>query len=317
MTLAQPRQHSLLVRGEGNRRTRVGRPSLSQRLYVPLMLTPAVGVLAVLYLGALAIAGLQSFGYAPLYGINKFPTLEYYRQLFQTPDFWWSLFYTFYYAVVPTVTAAALGTYLALCLHRRFQGKKLFQLVYKLPLMVPYLVGIGLASVLFSGGGIFARAAYALGLIRSTGDFPRLLKTHAGWGIMWVYVWKQTPFMAMVIFSVLLGIGRDTEEAALMLGANRRQVFWNVTLPQIMPGIVSASLIVFAFNFGSFEAPILLGAGYPNTLPVEAWRAFDDPDYARRLSSMAIVTFVALVSSAVLFAYITLYRRFERRRGRV
>ena len=154
-------------------------------------------------------------------------------------------------------------------------------------------------------------------LIRSTGDFPRLLNSHAGWGIMWVYVWKQTPFMAMVIFSVLLGVGRDTEEAALMLGANRRQVFWNVTLPQIMPGIVSASLIVFAFNFGSFEAPILLGAGYPNTLPVEAWRAFDDPDYARRLSSMAIVTFVALVSSAVLFAYITLYRRFERRRGRV
>jgi putative spermidine/putrescine transport system permease protein len=281
------------------------------------MLTPAIAVLVVLYLGALVMAGLQSFGYAPLYGINKFPTLQYYRELFETPNFWWSLFYTFYYALMPAGIATALGTYLALCLHRRFHGRKLFQLVYKLPLMVPYLVGIGLASVLFSSGGILARAAYALGLIRSTGDFPRLLNSHAGWGIMWVYVWKQTPFMAMVIFSVLLGVGRDTEEAALMLGANRRQVFWHVTLPQIIPGIVSASLIVFAFNFGSFEAPILLGAGYPNTLPVEAWRAFDDPDYARRLSSMAIVTFVALVSGAVLFAYISLYRKFERRRGRV
>jgi len=293
------------------------RQTLVQRLYVPLMLSPAIGVLLVLYVGALVFAGLQSFGYAPLYGINKFPTLEYYRELFSAEGFWMSVGYTFYYAFVPTVVATALGVYLALILQKRFRGSRLLRILYKLPLMVPYLVGIGLAIVLLANGGIIARLCFALGLIESTGDFPRLISSYGGWAIMWVYVWKQLPFTTMVVFSVLIGLGRDTEEAARMLGARRSQVFWQVTMPQIMPGVVSASLIVFAFNFGSFEAPMILGASYPNTLSVEAWRAFDDANYSRRLSAMAIVMFVALVSSAILLTYITLYRRFERSRGRV
>lgn len=293
------------------------RPSLAQRLYVPLMLAPAIGVLLVLYVGALLFAALQSFGYAPLYGINKFPTLEYYSALFSADGFWWSVGYTFYYAMVPTVVATVLGVYLALIMQKRFRGSRWLRVIYKLPLMVPYLVGIGLAIVLLANGGIIARLCYALGIIQSTGDFPRLIASYGGWGIMWVYVWKQLPFTTMVVFSVLIGLGRDTEEAARMLGANRKQVFWLVTLPQIMPGVVSASLIVFAFNFGSFEAPMILGAGYPNTLPVEAWRAFDDANYARRLSAMAIVMLVALISGAILLTYIGLYRRFERNRGRV
>ena len=293
------------------------RRTLAQRLYVPLMLSPAIGVLLVLYVGALVFAGLQSFGYAPLYGINKFPTLEYYSALFSTDGFWWSVAYTFYYAFVPTVIATALGVYLALIMQKRFKGSRTFRILYKLPLMVPYLVGIGLAIVLFANGGIIARLCFALGLIQSTGDFPRLIASYGGWAIMWVYIWKQLPFTTMVVFSVLISLGRDTEEAARMLGANRKQVFWQVTLPQIMPGVVSASLIVFAFNFGSFEAPMILGASYPNTLSVEAWRAFDDANYSRRLGAMAIVMVVALISGAILLAYISLYRCFERSRGRV
>jgi putative spermidine/putrescine transport system permease protein len=281
------------------------------------MLAPVIGVLLVLYVGALGFAAVQSFGYAPLYGINKFPTLEYYGALFSTEGFWLSVGYTFYYAFVPTIVATALGVYLALIMQRRFRGSRVLRILYKLPLMVPYLVGIGLAVLLLSNGGIIARLCYALGLINSTGDFPRLLNSYGGWGIMWVYVWKQVPFTTMVVFSVLIGLGRDTEEAARMLGARRHQVFWLITLPQLMPGVVSASLIVFAFNFGSFEAPMILGASYPNTLSVEAWRAFDDADYSRRLSAMAIVMFVALISGIILLAYIGLYRRFERGRGRV
>ena len=83
-----------------------------------------------------------------------------------------------------------------------------------------------------------------------------------------------------------------------------------------MPGVVTATVIVFAFNFGSFEAPFILGGGFPSTLPVEAWRAFDDADYTRRLRAMAIVMFISVVSGCLLYLYLYLYRRFERRRGR-
>ena len=57
-------------------------PSLLQRLYIPLSLAPVVLILAVLFAGSLVVALLQSFGYAPLYGINEFPTFRHYRELF-------------------------------------------------------------------------------------------------------------------------------------------------------------------------------------------------------------------------------------------
>lgn len=291
--------------------------SLLQRLYVPLMLAPVVLILVVLFLGSILVALLQSFGYAPLYDINEFPTLRHYQSLFALPGFWRSVGYTFYYAVVPTVLGTVFSIYLALALRKTFRGKKVFTYIYKLPLMIPYLVGVALTIVLFANGGIIARFLFAPGLIESTRDFPRVLYSHSGLGIMIVYLWKQIPFSTLIIYSVLMGLGKESEEAALTLGANRWQTFWHVTLPQIMPGIVSATIIVFAFNFGSFEVPFILGGGFPNTLPVEAWRAFDDADYSRRLRAMAIVMFISLISSIVLILYLSLYRRFERQRGRV
>jgi len=289
---------------------------LLKRFYVPLMLSPVVLVLLVLFVGALVMAFLQSLGYAPMYHINEFPTLRYYTELFSLPKFWESLFYTFYYAIVPTIAGTVLSIYLALSLQKRFAKKRLFQYVYKLPLMIPYLVGVALVIELFANGGIIARLLYSLDVIEKTSDFPRLLKTHAGIGIMAVYLWKQVPFTTLIVYSVLMGLGKESQEAASTLGASRRQVFWHVTLPQIFPGIVSATLIVFPFNFGSFEVPFILGAGFPSTLPVMAWRAFADADYSRRLSAMAIVMVISFLSGLLLFAYLHFYRRFERNRGR-
>ena len=289
-----------------------------KRYRVPLMLAPVMIIFTSLFLGSLVVALLQSFGYAPLYQVNEFPTLRHYSNLIEDPVFWQSVGLTFYYAIVPTIVGTAFSVYLALLLRRRFRGKVLFGYIYKLPLMIPYLVGVALTILLFANGGLIARALFQIGLIERTGDFPRLLLNHSGWGIMFVYLWKQIPFTTLIVYSVLMGLGPESEEAALTLGANRWQSLWNVTLPQIMPGIVSATIIVFAFNFGSFEVPFVLGAKIsPFTLPVEAWRAFDDADYTRRLSAMAIVMVISLISSILLITYLGVYRLFERRRGRV
>ena len=122
--------------------------------------------------------------------------------------------------------------------------------------------------------------------------------------------------MTLAIYAVLLGIGRETEEAATILGADRRTVFFQVTLPQILPGIVSSTLICFAFNVGAFEAPFILGGGYPDTLPVVAWRYFNDADYSFQLQGMATVVSIGIVSGVILFAYLATYRRYERMQGR-
>lgn len=222
---------------------------------------------------------------------------------------------TLYYAALPTLLGAALSVYLALSLHRLLRGRALLSALYKRPLTVPYLVGVALTGLLWSNGGLVARAFYVPGLIESTRDFPRLLYTQGGTGVMLVYLWKQVPFQTLLIASVLAGLDRELESAARTLGANLRQMFWRVTLPRLLPGVVAATLLVFAFNFASFEVSFLLGGGYPNTLPVAAWRAFDSADPSERLGAMATVVVITLVSSLMLSLYVTLYRRYEDRRG--
>lgn len=280
-------------------------------------LAPAVLVLSVLFFGALALSILQSFGYAPQYGITNFPTLRYYEALFEERSFWISLGLTFYYALVPTLLGAGISLAFSLALARKFKGRVLVLWVYKIPMVVPYLVGVSLVILLFANGGLLARLAYFLGWIASPSEFPRLLQTTGGAGIMAVYLWKQVPFMTVILYANLLVLGRQEEESALLLGASPWQIFWHVTLPRLMPALVSSTLIVFAFNFGGFEVPFILGAGYPNTLTVEAWRLFDDADYANRPAAMAITTLITVISGMCLFFYLAAYRRYERKRGRV
>lgn len=279
-------------------------------------LAPLLSVLVVLFGGALVLAVLQSLGFAPWFGVNTFPDISYFGALWGSNSFWVSLWLTLYYATASTFIALVLGTLLALAMVKVFPGKTLYKYVYKLPLMIPYTVGIALAVIMLSNGGILSRLAAFFGMIDDPGQFPQVLRTHFGWGIIAVYVWKQTPFITLAVYAVLLGVGRETEEAAAILGASRRTIFFRVTLPQILPGIVSSTLICFAFNVGAFEAPFILGGGFPDTLPVVAWRFFNDADYTLQLQGMATVVSIGVVAGVILFAYLWVYRHYERRMGR-
>lgn len=287
-----------------------------ERIWMWVQLTPVLAVLTILFGGALVLAVLQSLGFAPWFGVNTFPDFSYFGALWSDWSFWQSLWLTLYYAIVATGIALVMGILLALAMVRVFPGKTLYKYLYKLPLMIPYTVGIALAVIMLGNGGMVSRIFAFFGLIGDPSEFPQILKTHYGWGIIAVYVWKQTPFVTLTIYAVLLGVGRETEEAAAILGANKRQIFFQVTLPQILPGIVSSTLIIFAFNIGAFEAPFILGGGFPDTLPVVAWRYFNDADYTLQLQGMATVVSIALIASTILYSYLAFYRRYERRIGR-
>jgi len=281
-----------------------------------LQLVPVLAILGIVFGGALVLAVMQSLGFAPWFGVNTFPDFSYFAALWGSGSFWHSLGLTLYYAIAATFISLVFGILLALAMVKLFPGKALYKYLYKLPLMIPYTVGIALAVIMLGNGGMVSRILAFSGVISDTSQFPQLLNTHYGWGIIAVYVWKQTPFVALTIYAVLLGVGRETEEAAAILGARPHQIFFQVTLPQILPGIVSSTLIIFAFNLGAFEAPFILGGGFPETLPVVAWRYFNDADYTLQLQGMATVVSIALLAGVILYFYLVFYRRYERRTGR-
>lgn len=111
------------------------------------------------------------------------------------------------------------------------------------------------------------------------------------------------PFIGLVVLAILQSVGPQYEEIARTLGANRWQRFWYVLLPLIMPGIISTSIIVFAFVFASYEIPLLLGVRYPTTLPVLAFQRYQNPDLNMRPQALAMSMILTFISIALLVAY--------------
>ena len=120
------------------------------------------------------------------------------------------------------------------------------------------------------------------------------------------------PFIGVIVLASLQALGNDYEAAARSLGTSRWQTFRHVLLPMLLPSLSGASAIVFAFTFGAFEIPALLGANYPAALPVLAYRSFTDVDLAARPEAMAMSVVIALLGGIM----IALYLRFSQRRAR-
>lgn len=280
------------------------------RLKIALLLAPALVVIGVLFAGGLVVAFVQSLGYVPAIGMTDL-TLDAYREILSDEDFFDSLVLTLYVSGVSTGVATVLAVVAALAL-RRSSGR-VSAVVFQLPITIPHLVAaVGIALVV-GQTGLGARLAALLGLIGEPGDFPALLYDEYSIGIILTYVWKEVPFIALVVLASLRGVASELEDVARTLGAGAWQRFWYVVFPVISPSVVAASLLVFAFTFGAFEVPYLLGKSYPTILPVMAYNEYRDIDLSARPTAMAINVLIALITGAVAALYLRLARNLGRR----
>lgn len=280
---------------------------LLEKLRIPLMLLPAFAVLILLFGGGIVVGTGQSFGYFPIIGLTDF-TLQYYVDAITDPNFLQSLWLTFRIAFWSTFLSCVLAVAFALVLRENFKGSRLATFLFQVPLPIPHLVAANGIVLLVTQSGILARFGVAGGFIDRPADFPVMVFDRAGIAIILTFLWKEVPFIGLVVLAVLQSVGPQFEEIAQSLGANRWQRFWYVLLPLIMPGILSTSIIVFAFVFASYEIPLLLGVRFPTTLPVLAFQNYQDPDLALRPQAMAISVILAIIAVALLAAYRRLAR---------
>ena len=275
---------------------------MQHRPKIALLLAPALTVIGVLFFGGLAVGLLRSFNYMPIIGLND-PNLDAYRSLLSSPDLYRSFALTLYIAATSTVIATALAVATALLLRRNFPGRAVASFLVQLNLTIPHLVGAIGILYLFSQSGSFARLAHEFALISKPADFPALIFDPYAIGIIVTYIWKEVPFITVITLATLQTLGDDHESVARALGATRWQAFRHVVLPQIMPGVLAASATVFAFTFGAYEIPALLGTSHPQTLPVMAYHSFTNTDLAARPQAMALALMIAVVSAVMIAAY--------------
>ncbi|MEL1136016.1 ABC transporter permease subunit [Desulfitobacterium sp. THU1] len=286
----------------------VSRDTLKGYLY----LAPALAVILFFFLGGFLIAFVQSLGYFPVIGMEEF-TLKYYKEVFQNPEFLESLQYTLHISFISTAIATVFGTALAYFFLKTTPHNPLFHFIHKVPIAVPHLVAALMIVFILSQGGIISRLFVKVGWITETADFPAIFYTQNAIGIILIYIWKEVPFVTLMVYTVMKNIHTKLGEAAATLKASQLQVFCHVILPLSMPSIVSASAIIFAFSFGAFEIPFLLGATYPKTLPVWAYLNFISVDLSARPLAMVINMLVSLVCTVLIFIYYLSMRKYLRK----
>lgn len=264
-----------------------------------LLLGPALVLVGGLVLGALGLALLRSLRLLPL----EAPGLSAYVTVLTSPGVLASLALSLWIATLSTLVAAGLALAAAMLLRQAFPGRGLVAVLVQLNLSIPHVVGAIGILYLISQSGSFARLAHAAGLIAAPSEFPALTHDPRAIGIILTYVWKEVPFLTLILLAKLQTLAPELEAAARSLGATRWQAFRFVLLPQLLPALAAGAALVFAFAFGAYEVPLILGAHAPEALPLRAWRSFTDVDLATRPEAFALSILIAALGAGLLALY--------------
>lgn len=265
---------------------------------LPVMLI-IVFVLAVGIFGAL----IQSLGFFPIAGMNEI-SLKYYIEILGRKDFLNSLYFTLYITFISSSISVVLGIIIAK-LFVELSMKNEF--IYKLPIIIPHIIVALFAIIFLSDTGFISRLLYSLGMSNSEKLFSDILFSKNGLGIIFSYIWKETPYVLLSTLAVLSRISGKHELAAINLGASKLYAFTKITIPMLLPTIISTFTIIFAFSFGSYEIPMLLGSTFPKSLPLQAFIEYQDPMMTNRPYAMAMniiiiffcVVFVSMLNFAI------------------
>jgi putative spermidine/putrescine transport system permease protein len=250
------------------------------------MLAPAVATLTLLFGGGLAGAVRQSLH--PTIDTSGPPELSAWRSILRDPAFADALRFSLHTTLLATALSAVAAVAVAAALRRR---GALPRLLVALPVPVPHLL-VAVVAVLWLGpGGLAERTIGALPL--------QLVRDRAGLGVVLVYLYKETPFLMLLLLARMGGGLAQREEAAAVLGASRWQRLRWVVWPTIRAPLAGGAMIVAAFVLGAFEVPLAVGPSHPPTL---ATFAYDQPrlDLAAGQAEAAAALLVAAAASIIL-----------------
>ncbi|MBC7655962.1 MAG: ABC transporter permease subunit, partial [Frankiaceae bacterium] len=223
-------------------------------------------------------------------------SLKWYVELFKDDSMlnaaWISLKIAFFAATA----AVMLGTLAAMVMTRfkPFRGKTLFGALITAPLVMPEVV-TGLSLLL-----MFVTLFSPLGM------------SPKGIGSIWIaHVTFTMAFVTVVVSSRLADLDKSLEEAAMDLGANRLKVFFVITLPIIMPALMSGWLLAFTLSLDDVVISSFVAGPDSTTLPM---KIFSSVRLGLNPKINALATLlVAVVATAALIGWWISYREEKRR----
>jgi multiple sugar transport system permease protein len=234
----------------------------SRTLFVWLLITPAALFMFLIVGWPLLETIRLSFTNAGLGG-EQYIGWENYEKLLNNRKYPGIVGRTFYWMFLSVLLKMVIGTAGALLLNAKIRGKAAFRVMVMPPWIVPMAIGcIGWLWLYNGHFGILAGVLMRLGIIDGPFEFLAY-KSSAFYSAVVTDVWIGTPMIAIFILAAMQSVPDDLYEAAYVDGASRWYRFRRITIPQIMPVIVTMSLLSAIWTFNSFEIIWILTEGGP------------------------------------------------------
>ena len=278
------------------------------------LILPTMLVLMALFIGGFLFGILQSIGFfSVIADQDQKISLDAYFAVFQNETVRAGIVLTFRVALLSTILSTVIALAISLMISRtkRFQSVLIAITQFNIP--IPHVVAATGILLTFSQSGLVSRLSNHFGITEGSSGFPIITNDPFGYGIIMSYLWKEIPFMCVLILSALRGPVTNLDETAKTLGASYSYRLRKIILPYIFPAILSGTIIVFAFSFGSYEVPYLLGEPYPSTVSVVAYQLYTDRDLANRPTAMALATITSFVIGLLVYAYMLLTKQEGRK----
>jgi spermidine/putrescine transport system permease protein len=244
----------------------------------------AIGLFLFLYIPILILI-IYSFNDSSQIGLWAGFSLRWYGELFRNQAVLDALKLSLWVALWSTLISTFLGTLTALALERHnFWGKITYDAILYLPVIIPDIV-MALSTLLF-----FVVLGVAL----------------SKYTILIAHVAFNISFVAIVVRARLADMNSTLEEAAADLGANEWQSFRRVTLPLLMPGVISGALLAFTLSLDDFVITFFVAGPGSTTLPV---RVYSMIRFGLTPEVNAVSTLMFLGSTLLVIISLVLQRR--------
>ncbi len=203
-----------------------------------------------------------------------------------------------------TLIATCLGTLAALGLSRS-------EMPWRRPIMA-ILISPMIVPIIITATGLFFFYSNPCRVFEIFGAEFRCGRL-TGWvGVILAHATLGIPFVIITVTATLSGFDRSLTRAAASLGASPTRSFFKITLPLILPGVVSGALFAFVTSFDEVVAVLFLADVNQQTIPRQMWNGIRE---AISPSILSMATILVIISIALLTATELLRRRSERLRG--
>ena len=288
----------------------------SHTLYAWLLIAPAALFLILIVGWPLVETVRLSFTDAGLGG-EKYIGWQNFEKLFNSRKYPGIVGRTFYWMFLSVSLKMILGIIGALLLNAKLKGRSAFRVMVMPPWIVPMAIGcIGWLWVYNGHFGILAGVLMHLGILDGPFEFLAY-KTSAFYSAVVTDVWVGTPMVTIFFLAAMQGVSQDLYEAAYVDGASRWYRFRRITIPQIMPVIVSMALLSAIWTFNSFEIIWILTEGGPRgattTMIIDTYKlAIANYKFGYGATrALMVVMFLTVFSLIYLFMLSKLHERFK------